>query len=774
MDIRPNHCSWTCIAAVLAWVSWGWGQEQRGLPELGMPESFGVNIHFTSADGKQLEALSGSGVRFIRMDFGWGGTERSQGEYDFGAYDRLVGDMSKLGIRCLLILDYSNRLYDGGLSPHTEEGRGAFARWAAAGAAHFKGKGILWEIWNEPNISQFWKPRPNADDYSKLALVTIEAIRKADPEAFIMAPASSAFPWEFFEAMGRAGVFGKLGALSVHPYRQQNPETAEADYCRLRLLLEQYAPGRKLAIVSGEWGYSTAWGGMNDEKQANYLVRQRLMNLWMGVPLSIWYDWHDDGPDPKEPEHHFGTVYLYFRPKPSYIAGKVLAETLGGYRYVRREVGEGSDDYLLLFRKGDDAALVVWNSKEGNVLTLRDDLGPFALVSREGKRKVIGPGSEVSLGASPQYIHLDRAKGARLAWWQPAETMTVLGSDGRGPINVVFDAPAGQAVKGRVEVTAEGDDTVIGRGVVEVRGGRKQTISVPVRYPRRDRRASLATVHVILEGEKESQTGYVWLLSGNPLGVWVLPPVGREAAVLLENPSGQGIGGELHVKAGGTTAKSGFRMQSGQTQTVVTVPLAGAVSGTESIVAEVVDGSGQLVAQPGAVRWAASPKVSRDSAWRAIVDGDSKVPGKADVSVSAVKASCPQAGFEVAVEVRYRFGSGWRYIAVSPPADGAKIEGKPTKVGMWIHGDVSGNTLRCRYVDSSGQTFQPTYGEVTWKGWKWIEMPMDGREAGHWGGAKDGEVHYPIRWDAVFLIDNMNGKVNEELVLQATGFAVGF
>ena len=45
---------------------------------------------------------------------------------------------------------------------------------AEAYAKHYAGKGILWEIFNEPNIG-FWKPTPNADDYSLLCLAVIDA-----------------------------------------------------------------------------------------------------------------------------------------------------------------------------------------------------------------------------------------------------------------------------------------------------------------------------------------------------------------------------------------------------------------------------------------------------------------------------------------------------------------------------------------------------------------------------------------------------------------------
>ena len=52
------------------------------LPELTIPEGFGVNIHFTG-DPRDLDLIQAGGFRVIRMDFGWSGIERQKGVYDF-------------------------------------------------------------------------------------------------------------------------------------------------------------------------------------------------------------------------------------------------------------------------------------------------------------------------------------------------------------------------------------------------------------------------------------------------------------------------------------------------------------------------------------------------------------------------------------------------------------------------------------------------------------------------------------------------------------------
>ncbi len=289
------------LLALAAALAAGPLQAQPTPPPPTIPEGLGVNIHFTDPAPGEMERFAEAGFRWARMDFFWQGIEREPGKYAFSAYARLLARLEKAGARAYFILDYGHPRYDGGLSPHTPEGRAAFARFAAAAAAHFKGRGVIWEIWNEPNIS-FWKPEPNVDDYARLALETAKAVRAADPEAFVVAPASSGFPWEFFEKLFATGLLTHVDAVSVHPYRESHPETAAEDYGRLAATIARFAPPEKrgLPILSGEWGYSTAEKRFSEAEQARYLVRQYLANLADGVNLSIFYDWKDDGPDPKE------------------------------------------------------------------------------------------------------------------------------------------------------------------------------------------------------------------------------------------------------------------------------------------------------------------------------------------------------------------------------------------------------------------------------------------------------------------------------------------
>jgi hypothetical protein len=323
------------------------------------PQTLGVNIHFTQPLRGEMEMIAAAGIRWIRTDFDWASTEQQPGVYDFSAYDELLASLSSYHIRAILIFDYTNPLYDQGLSPYDDEGRAAFAAWAAAAAVHFRRYNVVWEMYNEPDLT--WTPSPNAQAYAKLALAVGKSLRAAAPEAIYIGPALSyLMNFSFLRASLEAGLLNYWSAISVHPYRQIAPETVENDYQKLRALIAEYEPkGKSIPVVSGEWGYSTFWNCCDNEVQAKFLAREWLVNRASQIPLSIWYDWRDDPADPQDPEEsHFGIVFReyfparqpIFNPKPSYTATQAANRLLMDYSFVRRIDDGRSEDWVLEFK----------------------------------------------------------------------------------------------------------------------------------------------------------------------------------------------------------------------------------------------------------------------------------------------------------------------------------------------------------------------------------------------------------------------------------------
>jgi len=765
-------------AVFCAWLGGlvGWGAE---LPALGVPDGLGVNIHFTDPRPGEMEMLAAAGVRWVRMDFAWGGTEREKGQYDFSAYERLMAALEKHKIRALLILDYSNRHYDNGLSPSSDEGRKAFAQWAAAAARHFRGRGILWEMYNEPNIG-FWKPKPDVEQYVKLALEVGKALRQAAPGELYTGPATSQIDLPFLEECFRAGLLEYWCAVSVHPYRQTAPETAAPEYARLLRLIEQYAPkGKKIPILSGEWGYSSVWKGYDEVKQGRLLPRQWLVNLANDVPLSIWYDWHDDGPDPKEPEHHFGTVSHDYRsgrspvydPKPAYLAARTLATVLGGFALSKRLVVGGDEDYVLLFSRGEEVRLAAWTTAPTpRTVLIPASPGRFSVTGHTGEKLpslgALSKGFSIVLTDAPQYLvpegpnELLRVAAA----WERASLEIRLPAPQKAEISLALRNPLGRSI--RVSDAR--------RRAVAIEPGQSATLSTSLSLLRDDE-----PVTVVLECNVERDARFVQttqVAAANPLRVLLGPPAAKALVVRVENPSGEEFRGAVRLteftglKLASPSAALAFR--AGEREKDVRFAIRDERVAAFRLAVRVDDAQGrmQLALPPASMRlvddFARYQPEQLVAAWQIVPDGDAKVKSTQSLGLAAAPPGGPVAGS--VLKITYRMEPGWKFLRLAPKGEPlGKIEGRPAAVAAWICGDGSQNHLRMRFVDATGQTFQPDGPTLAFKGWRYVEFALDGKSAGHWGGANDGRVHWPIRFDSILLIDSRRQAADAGEVLLA-------
>jgi hypothetical protein len=158
--------------------------------------------------------------------------------------------------------------------------------------------------------------------------------------------------------------------------------------------------------------------------------------------------------------------------------------------------------------------------------------------------------------------------------------------------------------------------------------------------------------------------------------------------------------------------------------------------------------------------------------FKLIADGNAKVASGQSMSWVDAPEGLPVAGMK-ALKISYRMGAGWRFLRLVPKTEAlAQIENTkdllPDSVGMWIHGDGGVTVARLRFVDSTGQTFQTDGGKIDWKGWRYITFPLSSQKSASWGGANDGGIHYPIKWDSIFLLDNPSKQpVEGEIYLSA-------
>ena len=159
---------------------------------------------------------------------------------------------------------FSNKLYG---KVTTEEGRQGYAAFAAALAAHYKGQDVLFEIWNEPNVRTFWgaqsparhNSKEFAEGYVALVQATVPAMKKADPDCFVMAGSvsglwSASCQWQedcFQKGILKTGI----DAWSVHPYSTKCPEDVVEGYQKVRDLMAASGAPRDFIILNSERGY---------------------------------------------------------------------------------------------------------------------------------------------------------------------------------------------------------------------------------------------------------------------------------------------------------------------------------------------------------------------------------------------------------------------------------------------------------------------------------------------------------------------------------------
>jgi hypothetical protein len=398
-------------ALLLAVYSWPVHAAPAGGPRFA--NTVGVNTHLGGAretlDPTLLQRLAAAGVTFIRNDLTWAAVEQTAGVYDFSTtgYDDLVEAAEANGLTVLLILDYGNSLYGPAQAVLSDAGRSAFAAFATAAAQRYGGRGHRWEIWNEPNLPQFWSgdgEGPDPAQYARLVDAAVPALRAADPQATILAGATfmglpTVVPAiggvEGLDFLGRlftTGVLALVDGITVHSYRAEPPETVAMTVDSVRQLMS--AAGRTVPLWSGEWGYSTydpsaPPTGVNyipavtPEQQASYAVRMALTNYELGLAGTVWYDDRDAAtPSPGNIEDHFGLMQFDLTPKPAYQALATLLHLVGASSGSSLPPPE-SGDHVLEFATDAGPVTALWSA--GTALWRVEGHSPTArILARDG------------------------------------------------------------------------------------------------------------------------------------------------------------------------------------------------------------------------------------------------------------------------------------------------------------------------------------------------------------------------------------------------------
>lgn len=345
---------------------------------------FGAQTVWPNQPNFELVAdrMQEAGVQWTRFDLAWWNmVEDPKGTFNFNPgewqTDRAVRMLRERRIDTIAILSYGNRHYDTKegkeVAPFTDEGRAAFARYAHEAARRYRGDINHWEIWNEPNLEEFWT-EPNAQDYVKLVKATAPRIREANPDAVILAGATSKIGFEYLKECAEAGMLDYIDVITIHPYRETKPETVAEDYAEVRALLDKHST-RHIPIWDSEWGYTIYHFELSEENQAKVVARKQVAAFAAGMDLSIWFSFHPWSEEDKgDAPPAWGLIYKDGRPRPSFTAMKTLNEVFKPPiapaakpwpTTVTAEGGEPKDLEMKFFRRnrGEEVIAAIWRSR---------------------------------------------------------------------------------------------------------------------------------------------------------------------------------------------------------------------------------------------------------------------------------------------------------------------------------------------------------------------------------------------------------------------------
>jgi hypothetical protein len=494
-----------------------------GLPAMLLPIGWGINLHFmffpnTYFEPNEGDLLRQSGVQIAKDSMIKENISCNGSECDFFYADRFVRRMTSDGMRVVFLLS-------DGKPPRTVEERNVFKGFAANAARHFAGKGIIWELWSEPDLDF---ARPSINDPAEYILMeeeTITAMREADPNAIIIGPSVATLdsffndnPWRFMQAVGEAGLFSRFDAINVHLYNGSNPESDIQNLLRLRRLIDSFSPDRKIPIVATEWGYTTRgkfYGHQATlDEQTRFTARSYLLHAAHEINMSICYVWKDDSDTSGLPDYEgaFGVIKASAEPKPAYYALKTLMHTLDGFQFVRRIPTQSNKDYLLLFRNGDSGILAAWTTATPHTMAFPRAVGRFESISMLGETEVLESGEQglaLEVTDSPRYVLLPGGfLGDEGIFWKPDGTFFRLDPSGHAGIPLVIENPSLQEQAFEFEVSIDGKNVGVDR--VVLKPGETLTANLPVSID-----AGLYKSDFVLEitvtNQEITQSARVWL-----------------------------------------------------------------------------------------------------------------------------------------------------------------------------------------------------------------------------------------------------------------------
>ena len=301
-----------------------------------VPRSFFGVVPQTALETADLDRMGRGKVGTLRIIINWSLVEADPDVFDWFQVDAIVRDAARNGVKVLPFLygtpDWVARGLEGNrcsdkctaFAPRTKSGLAAWREFVAAAVLRYGPNGQFWaenpnlpakpirdwQVWNEQNSRDFFRPKPKPKRYAKLLDQTAKVIRGNDRGAEIvlggMAELANLKPPKAINGSkylgrlyDRRGVKKDFDAVAPHPYGARLKKVKES----VGLYRDEIkkARDRRVDMYVTEIGAGSKSGGnpLNRGKQGQAKLLKQIYRYFkrrrgaLNVKTVTWFSWMD-------------------------------------------------------------------------------------------------------------------------------------------------------------------------------------------------------------------------------------------------------------------------------------------------------------------------------------------------------------------------------------------------------------------------------------------------------------------------------------------------
>ncbi len=309
--------------------------------------------NFSSSDlGHYLDGAVAAHAGWIRVDINWEVIQAGgPSSFNWAPFDAVVSAARSRGLNVLggILYTPSWARAAGTTGTYPPTNLSDYATFVKTAVAHYAPMGVhTYEIWNEPNIVNFWAPGPDPARYTQMLKLAYQAAKAADPSAFVVSGGLSPYgaygnadaqhmnPLNFLAAMYANGAATSLDAVGWHPYNYPYG-LAYANWSAWSQMSQTTPSARSIMTSNGDGAkqiWSTEFGaptGTSSQSMTETAQAQFVTDSYAQLKLSSWagpaflYSFRDAGTSLSSVEDNFGILHFDWSPKAADAAYQTAA-----------------------------------------------------------------------------------------------------------------------------------------------------------------------------------------------------------------------------------------------------------------------------------------------------------------------------------------------------------------------------------------------------------------------------------------------------------------